>query len=62
MTLQGLIDRYFDLMRSGPTLEDLARFTCTVPFHLQLGFLGWLRSRADALESMGCGSRDGLLN
>lgn len=62
MTLHELLGRYFDLMRSRPSLEDLARFTVTIPANLQLSFLGWLRTRAGQLQAMGYGPREEMLN
>lgn len=62
VSLRDLIRGYFEMMRTRPTVEDLARFTGTVPAHLQVSFLGWLRSRATALEAMGYRPSDGLLN
>lgn len=62
MTLDELVARYFALMQSRPTFEDLTRFAVTIPPHLQLPFIGWIRTRADTLEAMGFGSSDRLLN
>lgn len=62
VSLRDLIRGYFEMMCTRPTMEDLARFTGTVPAHLQASFLAWLRSRASALETMGYRPSDGLLN
>lgn len=62
MTLQQLIARYFDLMRSTPSVDDLMRFAVVIPSHLQLSFLGWMRIRADHLESLGLVSSGSVLN
>ena len=49
MSLQDLVTRYFALMLSCPSSDDITEFADSIPLDLRIEFLSWLRCRSDSL-------------